>query len=53
MSCGLSGEFNSNIAKLALGKHGYHDKQDNTLSGPDGKPVTVAAIEFNPVGSDD
>ena len=22
----LSGEFNSNIAKLVLGKHGYHDQ---------------------------
>jgi len=25
---GLKGEFNSNITKLVLGKHGYHDKQD-------------------------
>ncbi len=25
---GLSGEYNSNIVKLALGKHGYHDKAD-------------------------
>jgi hypothetical protein len=25
---GLSGDFNSNIAKLVLGKHGFHDKQD-------------------------
>lgn len=25
---GLSGEFNSNITKLVLGKHGYHDKVD-------------------------
>lgn len=28
MDKGLSGDFNSAIAKLALGKHGYHDKQD-------------------------
>ena len=28
---GLTGEFNSNICKLVLGKHGYHDKQDHTL----------------------
>lgn len=28
---GLTGKFNSNIAKLALGKHGYHDKQDVDL----------------------
>ncbi len=25
---GLTGDFNSNIAKLVLGKHGFHDKQD-------------------------
>ena len=25
---GLTGDFNSNITKLALGKHGYSEKQD-------------------------
>ena len=25
---GLNSEFNSNITKLVLGKHGYHDKQE-------------------------
>lgn len=25
---GLSSDFNSNITKLVLGKHGYHEKQD-------------------------
>lgn len=30
---GLKGEFNAAIAKLALGKHGYHDKQATELSG--------------------
>jgi len=25
---GLDNSFNSNITKLVLGKHGYHDKQD-------------------------
>ena len=25
LDCGLNGTFNSNITKLALGKHGYHD----------------------------
>lgn len=30
---GLKGEFNAAIAKLALGKHGYHDKQHTELSG--------------------
>jgi len=28
ISKGLSGDFNSTITKLVLGKHGYHDKQD-------------------------
>ena len=35
----LTGDYNANIAKLALGKHGYHDKQDVETSGPGGKPV--------------
>ena len=25
---GLNGDLNSNIVKLVLGKHGFHDKQD-------------------------
>lgn len=37
----MIGEYNASIAKLLLGKHGYHDKQDNTLSGVDGKPVEI------------
>ena len=36
---GLTGQYNSNLVKLLLGKHGYHDKQDNTLSGKDGGPI--------------
>lgn len=28
---GLTTEFNSNITKLVLGKHGYHDKQDTNV----------------------
>lgn len=32
---GLSGTYNSNIAKLALGKHGYSDRQE--LTGKDGE----------------
>jgi hypothetical protein len=38
---GLTGELNSNITKLVLGKHGYSDKADNTHSGPDGGPIEV------------
>jgi len=30
---GLAGEFNSNICKLVLTKHGYHDKQDVNQTG--------------------
>ncbi len=30
---GLNGEFNSNIVKLALGKHGYSEKQDLYATG--------------------
>jgi len=44
---GLNGEFNSNIAKLVLGKHGYHDKTDNTHSGPDGGPIVSKTLAVN------
>lgn len=30
---GLNGEFNSNITKLALGKHGYHERTETEHSG--------------------
>ena len=36
---GLSGDFNSNITKLVLGKHGYHDKQDQNLGGQPDNPI--------------
>lgn len=42
---GLDGTFNPQITKLALGMQGYHDKQDQELSGPDGGPFVVQAIE--------
>jgi hypothetical protein len=29
---GLAGKFNSNITKLVLGKHGYHDRMDNRVA---------------------
>lgn len=41
VNSGLTGAFNSAIAKLALGKHGYSEKQDQTLSGIDGQPIQV------------
>lgn len=49
---GLSSEFNSNICKLVLGKHGYHDRQTNEISGPNGSPIetkwTIEVIDANP-----
>jgi len=39
MNNGLNGAFNPAITKLALGKHGYHDKQDNSIQG--GFSVTI------------
>jgi len=38
MNKGLDGEFNSAIVKLALGKHGYSDKQETDLTSG-GKPI--------------
>lgn len=46
---GLLSEFNSNICKLALGNHGFSDKQQSEVSGRDGKPIenkwTVEFVE--------
>lgn len=42
---GLSNDFNSAITKLVLGKHGYHEKTQQELSGPDGGPVQFSKIE--------
>ena len=36
---GLSGDFNAAITKLVLGKHGYHEKIDQAVTGADGGPV--------------
>ena len=52
---GLKGEFNAAIAKLALGKHGYHDKQSTELSGPDGAAIKIKDVSFTftPVDEND
>ena len=46
---GLTGDFNPNITKMMLTKHGYSDKQDVNLGGQNGNPVdmkwTVEVIE--------
>ena len=46
VSKGLKGEFNPAITKLALGKHGYSEKTDNTNThqGPNGEPLTAVEI---------
>lgn len=44
LNSGLKGDFNSAITKLVLGKHGYHDKQDNTHANPDGSAMTLNFI---------
>ncbi len=36
---GLVNTFNPTLVKLALTKHGYSDKQDNTIANPDGTPL--------------
>lgn len=43
---GLVSEFNSVITKLALAKHGYHDKVDNTLGGGEKPLETKHTIEI-------
>lgn len=43
---GLKGELNTNITKLALGKHGYSDKQDTTVSNPDGTNLASSDVEI-------
>lgn len=45
LSNGLTGDFNSTIVKLLLGKHGYHEKVDQELTGKGGEP-----IQWNLVG---
>jgi len=51
---GLNNSLNAGISKLVLGKHGYSDKQDNTLSSPDGGPVKTSSVfEFVPVGNNE
>lgn len=46
----LKGDYNATIAKLLLGKHGYHDKADNTISGPDGGPIKTTSTTIQFVG---
>jgi len=38
---GLTGDFNPNITKMMLTKHGYSDKQDVNLGGQKDNPVDM------------
>lgn len=56
LSKGLKGDFNATIVKLLLGKHGYHEKVDQEVTGSGGGPVQwnlvgVAANANNSQGS--
>jgi len=44
LSKGLTGDFNAAIVKLLLGKHGYHDKVDQELTGANREPLTVGWV---------
>jgi len=46
---GLKGDLNSTIVKLLLANHGYSDKQETTLSNPDGslRPTTIQLLAPN------
>ncbi len=47
----LKGEYNATIAKLLLGKHGYHERTEHT--GEDGAAIkTVTTIELVPLSAD-
>lgn len=46
----LAGEYNSNIAKLLLGKHGYHDKQEHM--GKDGEPLGFVVMPQKNIGDE-
>lgn len=41
---GITGEFNSNITKLVLGKHGYSERKEHELTGKDGGPIETADV---------
>lgn len=48
---GLNGDYNASLVKLLLGKHGYSDKVESELSGPNGGPIPVNAWAINPVSA--
>lgn len=53
MSKGLKGDYNATLVKLLLGKHGYHDKVDQELTGANGGAIkTTHSIKFVGVNAD-
>ena len=42
---GLGGNYNAQIAKLVLGKHGYHEKVDSDVTSG-GEKINVAVLSF-------
>lgn len=51
LSKGLKGDFNANLVKLLLGKHGYHDKVDQQVTGEGGGPVVWNLVGVKPDGN--
>jgi len=47
LNSGLTGDFNSTITKLILTKHGYSDKTQQELSGPNGGDLTIQLVRFS------
>jgi len=46
---GLKGDYNATLVKLLLGKHGYHEKVDQQVTGNGGGPVewTLTGVKPN------
>ncbi len=51
MNGSITNDLNPTISKLVLANFGYHDKQDNTLSGKDGAPVQIQEVRRTIVDS--
>jgi hypothetical protein len=41
---GIMNEYNASITKLLLTKHGYSEKTETAITGPDGGPLQVAEV---------
>jgi hypothetical protein len=41
---GILNEYNASITKLLLTKHGYSEKTETAITGPDGGPLQVAEV---------